>query len=231
MNDQRFTELLNLHLDREISTAEIAELEAELNRHPARRRQHAAYRRMQHACAQLFEREHAQAPASFALAKDLLDVERKAAAPRRAIRRPLVAAFAGLAAMAASVALVLMRTVPVSVPIASAGNSAPPAASMAVAAAPTGPANPLVTLANYVPAPAARDGYQTVALVAPGSNGLVRAEFTGWTPLAELPPLQPVVVEDFPASPRPMAQPVMAISRGQEATAPAVQTAAFQFQR
>ncbi len=48
MKDHRFTELLNLHLDHELTPAEAAELEAELSRDPARRRQ---YPRLPAACS------------------------------------------------------------------------------------------------------------------------------------------------------------------------------------
>ena len=54
MNQDRFTELLNLRLDHEISPAEAAELETELQRSPARRREYQNFCRMQRACAQLF---------------------------------------------------------------------------------------------------------------------------------------------------------------------------------
>jgi hypothetical protein len=238
MNDQRFTELLNLHLDHEATPAEAAELESMLSRDPARLRQYQAYRRMQHACAQLFEREHAQAPASFALEKARLDAERKVADPARAVfRGPLVAAFAGLAATAACLTLVLTRSV--SVPeTANVGSPSQPAlASVATNnVAPTRLSAAPVTLANYAPLPTTvRDDYEAVSfadsgLTAPGA-GLARVELAAWTQQIELAPLQPVVVEELAAGPRPMTQPVMAISRERGLQPPATQVAAFQFQR
>jgi hypothetical protein len=50
MNDSEFIELLNLYLDHEISAADAAKLEAEVQNHPARRRVYQQYCRMQKAC-------------------------------------------------------------------------------------------------------------------------------------------------------------------------------------
>ena len=50
MNDTEFIELLNLYLDHEISAADAARLEAEVQTNPARRRVYQQYCRMQKAC-------------------------------------------------------------------------------------------------------------------------------------------------------------------------------------
>lgn len=50
MNDTEFIELLNLYLDHEISAADAARLEAEVQANPARRRVYQQYCRMQKAC-------------------------------------------------------------------------------------------------------------------------------------------------------------------------------------
>ena len=50
MNDSEFIELLNLYLDHEISAADAARLEAEVQGNPARRRVYQNYCRMQKAC-------------------------------------------------------------------------------------------------------------------------------------------------------------------------------------
>jgi anti-sigma factor RsiW len=62
MKEARFIELLNLYVDQEISPEESRELEAEILRHPARRRLYGQYCRMQRACVTLFESENRQAP-------------------------------------------------------------------------------------------------------------------------------------------------------------------------
>jgi hypothetical protein len=50
MKDTEFTELLNLYLDHEISAADAARLESEVQTNPARRRIYHQYCRMQKAC-------------------------------------------------------------------------------------------------------------------------------------------------------------------------------------
>jgi hypothetical protein len=68
MKDSEFIELLNLYLDHEISAADAARLEAEVQSNPARRRIYQQYCRMQKACKLLtadFQAEPAQtAPTS-----------------------------------------------------------------------------------------------------------------------------------------------------------------------
>lgn len=53
MKDSEFIELLNLYLDHEISAADAARLEAEVQSNPARRRVYQQYCRMQKACRML----------------------------------------------------------------------------------------------------------------------------------------------------------------------------------
>lgn len=55
MKDSEFIELLNLYLDHEISAADAARLEAEVQNNPARRRVYQDYCRMQKACKVLAE--------------------------------------------------------------------------------------------------------------------------------------------------------------------------------
>ena len=167
MNDQRFNELLNLHLDHETTPAQAAEFEAELNRTPARRREYAAYCRMHHACAHLIERERSLAPASFALEKARLDAERTAAATARpAVRRPLVTAFAGFAAMAACLALVFTRLSPE--PSSAHGQPGPTGSTVASTATPASAA-PAAPDASKEEAP--NDERRRVGLLSFGFDG------------------------------------------------------------
>lgn len=55
MKDSEFIDLLNLYLDHEISAADAARLEAEVQNNPARRRIYQDYCRMQKACKMLAE--------------------------------------------------------------------------------------------------------------------------------------------------------------------------------
>jgi hypothetical protein len=223
MNQDRFTELLNLRLDHEITPAEDAELEAELQRSSARRREHQAYCRMQRACAQLFERERELAPASFALEKALQDAERKTAAlVQREPRRPLVAAFAGFAAMAACITFVLVRT---TAPVASsngdvaATTDSKPTTTMVAAASSDKTsgvkivpvATSAVTLTSYTEGEVIHADYHNGSLV-PGSHPTETAGTTSDSVREEaamlaqiqLRAMSPVTVEELNVDIRPI---------------------------
>ncbi len=108
MNDSRFTELLNLYLDHQITAAEAAELEAAVHSSPARRRTYEEYCMLQRACSQLGSNARACAPIAPRFARSMQDVERKITAPRRAHRwYPLQVGGLATLAMAAGFALVL----------------------------------------------------------------------------------------------------------------------------
>lgn len=114
MNDRRFKELVNLHLDHRLSPGEAAELEHALREDPARRRQLAAYAAMQQGCSLVCRRSAAGAPASAALLRAIRDAERKVHAPV-AVRSVWSGwagwgATAGLAAAAFAIVVVRMNT-------------------------------------------------------------------------------------------------------------------------
>ena len=64
MKDHEFIELLNLYLDHEISPADAARLEAEVQRNPARYRVYREYCQMQKACALLSPAHASEVPAT-----------------------------------------------------------------------------------------------------------------------------------------------------------------------
>ncbi len=102
MKDSEFIDLLNLYLDHEISAADAARLEAEVQSKPARRRIYQDYCRMQKACkilAQDFAEEPADAPDRKVVAFD---------AGRPARRGVSFYVTGSLAAAAACVALVFV---------------------------------------------------------------------------------------------------------------------------
>ncbi|MGH7943919.1 MAG: anti-sigma factor family protein [Opitutaceae bacterium] len=108
MNDTEFIQLLNLYLDHEISTADSARLEAEVQRNAARRHVYQQYCRMQKACRMIasdFQTDSADAvvPAEKKIiAFNPAVVE--AAARRR--KRAAIYGSGSFAALAACVALV-----------------------------------------------------------------------------------------------------------------------------
>ena len=98
MKDAEFIELLNLYLDHEISAADAARLEAEVQRNPARRQTYRQYCQMQKACSML--------TADFAtesVSEKVIDFE-----PRRSAWRPANWGTAGLVAAAACAAFVVI---------------------------------------------------------------------------------------------------------------------------
>lgn len=105
MKDNEFIELLNLYLDHEISAADAARLEAEVQRNPARRRVYVEYCRMHKACTLLADEVTTEAPAMAEFQP----------APRRWF--PAFYATAGLAA-AACVAFIFFNRSPEAAPSA-----------------------------------------------------------------------------------------------------------------
>src|SRR3954466_4938332 len=63
MKDKEFIELLNLYLDHEISVADAARLEAEVQRNPARYRVYREYCQLHKACTLLSPAHAAEVPA------------------------------------------------------------------------------------------------------------------------------------------------------------------------
>jgi hypothetical protein len=104
MKDKEFTELLNLYLDHEISPADAARLEAEVQRDPARRQVYLEYCRMAKACSLLADTVTTEAPviAEFA--------------PTRRTWFPALYATAGLAAAACVAFVVFLNRNPESAP-------------------------------------------------------------------------------------------------------------------
>lgn len=95
MNDSEFIELLNLYVDHEITAADAARLEAEVQANPRRHQIYRQYCRMQKACTLLtqeFQTAGAPAQSGKVVAFD--------APVRRSSRYGQVVAFGGLAAAA-----------------------------------------------------------------------------------------------------------------------------------
>lgn len=99
MKDSKFIELLNLYIDHQISPADAALLEAEIQKNAERRRVYRQYCQMQKACVTLAENFRSDPPAS----EKLIEMA-------RGTRRMAFATYAmGIAAAAACVALVVVN--------------------------------------------------------------------------------------------------------------------------
>ena len=209
MKDSEFIELLNLYLDHEISAADSARLEAEVQANPARRRIYQDYCRMQKACkvlAQDFQTEAAP--------RDAKVIDFKSAA------RPARAAgfYAGtaVAAFAACVAVVfVVRNRPGSqptpygaevaaratqAPASVAQANVPPAAPTAVAqATPRATAQP--ALVGGTPLTLSTNA-QTEALIVSAVEQ-ANAQFEWMRRMTFTPVQQPVAMEELRFDARP----------------------------
>src|SRR5215510_4333714 len=105
MKDSEFIELLNLYLDHEISAADAARLEAEVQSNPSRRRRYQQYCRMQKACKMLAGDFQATADTAAVDPKVIAFDAEAAAQPRRRSGGYLVALGT---AVAASIAIVFV---------------------------------------------------------------------------------------------------------------------------
>lgn len=135
MKENRFIELLNLYIDRQITAEETAELEAELQRNPKRQAVYRQYCQIHSATKQVYASFRASAadnPATEPAQTGVIELFES----RR--RRTHWAYYAGGMAAAACLALVFFRQAPTSprteaLPMAS---NVKPAATVAVSSAP-----------------------------------------------------------------------------------------------
>ncbi|MBW8782538.1 MAG: hypothetical protein JF599_11710 [Verrucomicrobia bacterium] len=189
MNETRFIELLNLYVDHQIGPREAAELEAEILSNPARRRTYRDYCRMQRACGLLCDRERTQAPISFAFEKSLQETELKIEAlsgRRNSGRRVYTATFAGLTAMAACAVFVLTRS-------GQTTGTGELTSAPVIAEAPVVPPAPVINPAsNAHPVFVA----QNVAFTREIEPAPAERTPLDWLQRVELPPVQPVLVEE-----------------------------------
>jgi hypothetical protein len=247
MNESRFIELLNLYVDQQLSSREASELEAEIQKNPARHRTYQQYCRMQKACAQLFEHERSAAPASLALSRALADADRKIVGfPDGKTRRSIwpVGFSIGAITAAACVAFVVVLQSDMGVgasgreTVASAKN-APVQPERAVQAVvkteKTDRAATAVTLASseefthvFTMLPLRPSSARPEGLFVSGTS--TGAQIIDWTNEVQLKPLRKVSAEEFvfdrPAVGKPVSSRFAPTSNVEE---PATEMNAFQF--
>ncbi|MBL9216451.1 MAG: hypothetical protein JNG83_13320 [Opitutaceae bacterium] len=236
MRDTRFIELVNLYIDRQISSAEAAELEAEIQANPRRRAVYLQYCRMHRATKLVYEsfRSHApeQQPATTPAAEGSIarfEVQRRQ-------RRGRWGYYLGTAAAAACVAIALARInapdttatrlmatlTPAPVPTAVAAPQAREVAPVQVAAADV-PVAPATTLRTTV---AAETDYS--ALLATLREEESQAFASGRIQLAKAPSLFDDAVFD---SGRYAPAGNQRVFRSRQSPAVQAEFTAFQFQR
>jgi hypothetical protein len=159
MKDNRFIELLNLYIDRQITVAETAELEAEIQQNPSRQAVYRQYCQIHAASKLVYDSFRAEATEQPALRPDRAGVVELFETKQRR-KHILFYAAGGLAAACLALVFVRYNAAPAAVaPLASVQATVRPAvvppAATAVAAAPTSvktgePAVGLVSLRNSV---------------------------------------------------------------------------------
>jgi len=108
MKDHRFIELVNLYIDRQITAAETAELETEIQGNPRRRTIYRQYCQMHHATTLVYDSFRAQAPGQAAAAPASRSTIARFESQRRGRGYRWVYSVGGLAA-AACLTLVFVR--------------------------------------------------------------------------------------------------------------------------
>ncbi len=196
MNDSEFIELLNLYLDHEITAADAARLEAEVQRSPARRRIYRDYCRMQKACILLAKDFNDEAAGAQAQERPPVEVERAG----RFSWGTGVWGTAGLFAAAACVAVVFIAyrkapPSPLGSPasnLAAAASALSPVASTLETGVTIGRSENIAAQASFtrsVTVPAARRGEMQPGL-ALGSLSLGNSIAVGETPAEGARPAQ-----------------------------------------
>lgn len=237
MNDRRFIELLNLYLDHHISAAEAAELEAEVLANPERKRTYDDYCRMQRACCLIGKRSRSLAPASAKLSRALRDADRKIAAPRRSIWRPVYTGSFAAAAMAACVTVVVVtsRQSPSNLPAGGPGES--------FASAPVSqPEEPVAVAALTTPAPTPSASFEYQPVFASTGLGVIRntreaeiasndREALEWMQRVDMLPVARVLVDEQAFEGRPTLHTDNRVFRSRHMPQGAAEFTAYQFQR
>ncbi|MEO6005494.1 MAG: hypothetical protein ABIZ04_10900 [Opitutus sp.] len=155
MKESKFIELLNLYVDQQISPADAALLEAEIQKRPDRRKIYREYCQMQKACVLLTENFRSEAPAGGKVVESYPEPRRMA----------LITYAMGFAAAAACIALVVVKR-----PLA---NSRPAAQSVVAVAPQPATAVPVASDAVAVAIPAVDT---TRAVMHPAFPGMVRQQ-------------------------------------------------------
>jgi anti-sigma factor RsiW len=171
MKESRFVELLNLYVDHELAQGEAAELDAELQRNPARRETLREYRALQRGCERLLEADRALAPRTAEAVRTLRGLRSDDARPDRSrwAGWTWVAGTGAAAGLAVMVTMSLDRSVPSDTPQASA-SVASAATSTPATVARGGDASALEMWDVTVPAPAEPRGLRMRSLWIPVSG-------------------------------------------------------------
>jgi len=246
MNDSEFLELLNLYLDHEISAADAARLEAEVQSSSARRQTYLEYCRMQKACA-LLAKDFATEPAE----KKVIAFE-----SQRSPWAPGAYAFGGLAVAAACVALVLVNrpaggsnvsqsTDSASVAVAQPALIAPIAAETPAQVQPVSEKIPVSAIARTVTVPVRSNDVRPIFATAPLVQTITNSDAAAlvavaqqnaqaqfeWMKSMQLAPMQAMPSQELRLDPRSPLQPAGRTYTTGRPMQGEVQMSAFRFQK
>lgn len=247
MKESRYIELLNLYVDHQLTAAESAELEAEVQKDPARRRLFVQYCRMQKGCTALFEAERSLAPktaaAVMALDNRVASTEVTVFPGWNFFGRRGVQIVGGSMVAAACVAFALVQWRTSSSGPALSGNAVADAASAGkVAAAPSVVQDTVSSSALSAGAPRAE--FQPVFIATTSlrsgrewemeSSVAHNAGVTGgleWLNSVSLPAVRPVQAEDLAFEPATLRQPETRVYGSRRPLRATTEMSAFQFQK
>jgi len=150
MKDSRFIELINLYIDRQISSDETAELEAEIQANPRRRQVYRQYCQMHHATKLVYESFGTNGEKITVAARPSASIARFESRRRAQLRNRWLYAAGGLAA-AACLGFALLRALPK--PVAPAAGA--PAQVVAAVSQPKPAPTSAVAVAKVIPFSAA----------------------------------------------------------------------------
>ncbi len=239
MKESRFVELLNLYVDHELTQAEAAELEAELQRNPARRETLREYRALQRGCERLLEVDRSLAPRTAEAVRTLRGLRGAETRSERSWWNgwSWIAGAGAAAGLAVMVTLSVNRTVFPDLPQATASVAASAASSLET---PTrgGDATALEMWDVTVPAVAEPRGLRMRSLWMPasaereGGSVLVATADLSWLDEVRLPAVRAPRPEELRFGDR--AIPVRAVEQVPPSQRPlqaTLEMTAFQFQR
>lgn len=239
MNDKKFIELLNLFVDREISSAEAAELEQEVARNPERRKVYQQYCRIHRGSVMLAKSYKSDGlPAGSKLAQAARSADEKVALFPERRSSSFGWAWAsglGVAAAAACVAFVVVRN-------DGSGSVAPVTGSPAIAQHASAPSSPAAApvapradrgvaqsdrfsptlVARALPSDLVTEAYATVKAPAPS---------LAWMDRVEMPSVRSVPVEELVFEAKPGLQQDPRTFLSDRPMQGKVEMTAFQFQK
>ena len=228
MKESKFIELLNLYVDREITSEDAALLEAEIARSPERRKVYQQYCRMQRASVLVFESfRSGQVPEEGTLAEASRNADDKIARfPAAGGPRFRWAYAGGLVAAAAAVVFIGRRALqaPAAIPALASQANKP------VAVAQTAPVSTSLQKVSYRPVFVTKP-FDGTSIQPGGLFASQQAQSLDWMKQIQLPPLRSIPTGEFTLAPKGDTKQELRLVPVSKQAQGRVEMMAFQFQR